>query len=238
MRRLFALFFAASVLVIPAGCATTDDSNGDDDVIDARASTDTGEGQCDFCSATDDCCSGFCVDTQTNTTHCGECNRGCVMPTADGCSLGSCTCNFGTECSGSTQCCPGLGCKDTQTDALNCGGCGVPCGEAESCQAGGCVCAAASAACVAPTADCCETGCVNLQTDPLNCGLCGKVCGGASTCEGGACVYNCEPACTADDGFMPGCCSAGCTDMFLDGLNCGACDVVCPSTICLAGACF
>ncbi len=240
-RPLGAVLLAVSMLLLAGpGCATSG-GDDDDDSVDARVNTDAGNGQCDFCSTSDKCCNGFCVDVQNSTMNCGDCNHACTMPTADGCSLGQCTCNFSAECTGETKCCENIGCKDLDTDKLNCGTCGHACPDPdnESCVGGECVCAATGGVCEGATPTCCSSGCANTQTDTANCGECGHSCGGTATCEAGACVYSCEEDCSANpDLTLPGCCSTGCVDLFLDAANCGACDNDCGAGFCMLGTCL
>ncbi len=60
------------------------------------------------CSGSESCCSGACVNTNTSEDHCGGCGRACDSDVADGCDMGSCTCNGGPVCapSGPCQCLP------------------------------------------------------------------------------------------------------------------------------------
>lgn len=72
------------------------------------------------CAGGTRCCTGECVDIQTNVGHCGACGR---------------------VCAGSEQCCSGL-CVNTSTSRDHCGGCGRPCDSAVSdgCTGGSCTC--------------------------------------------------------------------------------------------------
>ena len=73
------------------------------------------------------CGTGGCVDTNTNSAHCGECDHACTNSRT--CSSGTCVCPSGyTDCSGE--------CVNTQIDAQNCGGCGKAC--TGVCSAGSC----------------------------------------------------------------------------------------------------
>lgn len=65
-------------------------------------------------------CGGMCVDTQVDTSHCGDCGTACKADMY--CSRGMCVniCDTGlTHCGG--------GCVDEQTDENNCGSCGNVC---------------------------------------------------------------------------------------------------------------
>jgi hypothetical protein len=80
-------------------------------------------------------CSGECVDTATNRSHCGACGKQCLG--GQSCVNGQCTfssivCPIGqTNCSGV--------CVNLQTDKNNCGACGTRCGLGRVCRAGKCV---------------------------------------------------------------------------------------------------
>jgi hypothetical protein len=81
--------------------------------------------------------------------------------------------------------------------------------------------------------------CAPPYSTTASCGACGASCMTGQVCapvpDGGldAGVYSCAPACppplTACDGT--------CVDETVDPENCGACDRVCPSGICIAGVC-
>jgi hypothetical protein len=84
-------------------------------------------------------CSGTCVDTDTNPTHCGECGASCDQ--GQGCSNGECV----DVCDAGEVLCGG-DCIDPNTDRQYCGASGTcegqnigeNCGE-NSCSAGQCV---------------------------------------------------------------------------------------------------
>jgi len=96
------------------------------------------------------CCSGSCVDLNTNNSNCGSCGHGyyacCVSGSGwnpdfqnDPNNCGGCN----VTCSGyTTECCAGT-CKDPsvdyQSDTSNCGSCGSVCGMyAPNCSGGSC----------------------------------------------------------------------------------------------------
>jgi hypothetical protein len=72
----------------------------------------------------------------------------------------------------------------------------------------------------------CET---NIAGDPLNCGGCNVVCPSGpnanAVCQSGVCAVVCQGTFADCDPNAPGCE----TDTNADPLNCGACNVVCPS---------
>jgi len=79
----------------------------------------------------DTCCGALgCVDTLADVAHCGGCGALCAAAEGNACSAGSCECDGGPACAGTSvdTCCPGAGCVDTETDELHCGGCFLPCG--------------------------------------------------------------------------------------------------------------
>jgi hypothetical protein len=88
-----------------AGCA----SLGAERTI--RADECTPDGVCDCttepgigaCPAGQTCCTGGCVDLQTDFANCGACNSGCTTQ-SDNCSAGACHCGTGPACSLDTAC--------------------------------------------------------------------------------------------------------------------------------------
>ena len=90
-------------------------------------------------------CSSSCVDTQSNTQHCGKCNSPCAS--GQSCSSGKCgmyivgsiiTPNSQTLCIASGKSwCSGT-CTDLNTDSSNCGSCGYWCTHEERCYKGSC----------------------------------------------------------------------------------------------------
>lgn len=85
-----------------------------------------------------------CLDTATDPTHCGGCNRTC--PAAAECVDGECRCGDGrTFCPRETAPWEALDppgaagvCLDLATSQAACGACGVPCGGNERCVDGRC----------------------------------------------------------------------------------------------------
>jgi hypothetical protein len=82
-------------------------------------------------------CGTTCVDTRTDTQHCGACGHAC--PAGWECSGGVCGCGGETEPPDSnvTICCEGAW-IDGDWDDANCGACGVACDAGEACLEGGC----------------------------------------------------------------------------------------------------
>ncbi|MFO0561300.1 MAG: hypothetical protein U0269_24995 [Polyangiales bacterium] len=81
-------------------------------------------------------CGGACVDTLTNSAHCGGCNRPC--PVGQGCANGTCT----MDCAAPRQRClvgGAMVCVDVTNDPQHCGGCGDACGAMDTCVARRCV---------------------------------------------------------------------------------------------------
>lgn len=173
----------------------------------------------------------LCVDTQTNTRHCGACRHQCD----DGelCVHGECVkacdppCTFPFD-----TCCPvaelgnDLVCVNTTENRNHCGGCNRVCPPGQRCQGGTCV--GCDPVC-ASNETCCGDTCVDTQTDRSNCGACGHVCPSGETCSGGACT-GCPTGQVRCNGI--------CVDTQSDPSNCGACGRVCPSgESCVGGSC-
>jgi hypothetical protein len=119
-------------------------------------------------------CGAECVDVDTNTTHCGMCNRVCLAEQA--CVGGECECPVGESVCGNE-------CVDLDTDAAHCGDCETSCGALGLCVAGGCQCSGS-------TTDCLEgegVNCRDLTSDAWSCGACGARCLHGSLCEDSSC---------------------------------------------------
>jgi hypothetical protein len=114
------------------------------------------------------CCSNTCVNTGTDSSHCGAC--GVVCTGGKSCVGGQCQCPVDRADCGS--------CVDTGTDPSNCGGCGIVCPEGRPCVSGRCnTCGAA--VCDGVSTDTC--------TDPDHCGTCANPCLLGQECVNGQC---------------------------------------------------
>ena len=166
------------------------------------------------CAPGESCCGGVCIDTQSDTGHCGACGNTCSVGQI--CSFGACQCP-----SGQTNCF-GL-CVDLSNDSSNCGICGSVCGPNESCSAGTCSCDTGFSDCIAGNG--CET---STSSDANNCGGCGNVCAIGASCVSSVC--QCPP------GELI--CFGICTNLGTDPNNCGSCGFACGSgESCVGAAC-
>lgn len=159
-------------------------------------------------------CEGACVDTRTDSDHCGACGVACDA--GQTCDDGECRCVHGTtECDGA--------CVETSADPANCGDCGVACGDEEVCSAGEC-----AVECAEDLTDC-DGACENTLESLLNCGDCGVECAPGQLCL--------EGECTCTDGLTQ--CKGECVDTRTDDDHCGTCDVACAGgTSCSSGSCM
>jgi len=115
-------------------------------------------------------CDGQCVDTQSDSQHCGsECGVACTG--GQSCVDGACTCGDKDPCAGA--------CVDTRVDDANCGSCGMGCAALHSCSEGHCQCQVGLTSC--------GSTCVDQKTDAHNCGSCNTTCQGAADCVNGSC---------------------------------------------------
>jgi hypothetical protein len=217
------------------GCATDADcpqgftcDQGGCRLADCTAAT---EGfQCESPSVYGLCCSGVCVDFQSNA-HCGACGISC--DTGQMCANDSCVVlappsmqagdyaqcrlddgGLGRVCSGT--------CSEVATDPVNCGSCSVGCSNGAICDGGVCLDdAGAFDYCVADS-DCPQGT------------LCNSNYSGCSppTCGSG------NQLCSGDGGGW--CCGTECVDIFSDPENCGGCANLCPvalGAVCTNGGC-
>ena len=197
------------------------------------------------CPTSQVCCGGACVDTRSNTAHCGVCDTRCMAPNATAacmngaCAIGACAAPFG-DCDTN----PANGCEVTSTsDRNNCGGCGITCDASQTCQAGVC----SAPVCTAPMANCDGLGATGCEVDTSNtaahCGACNHACGfpnAAADCVAGACTFT---VCNTGYGDIDGVASNGCEVNFnTDPLHCGGQNRACTvpangSATCTAGVC-
>lgn len=200
------------------------------------------------CPSGFDCCAKECVNTATNTSHCGACDALCDPPGGTGkCEQGACkvnTCDPGlADCNGKAD----DGCETIPaSDPLHCGGCGKPCAPLPNAQAactsGSCSlgpCNSGFENCDNQPANGCE---VNLQTSVGNCGSCGLVCDLLNTnevCTAGACGIG---TCSAGFADCDNTTSTGCeTNILTSTAHCGTCGNACSfpngTGTCTSGTC-
>ncbi len=162
-------------------------------------------------------CDGFCVDLNSDPSHCGTCEQVCPATTgAQGvCQQGKCalicngdhmTCKAPQTCA-PDHCCDagkswcGEACTDTQRDVKNCGECGLVCtapsGQVAACVNGGCEQHCLDGRKV------CNGVCVDVTSDVNNCGDCDTPCedanGGKAVCHNSECAIKC----TAESTICP-----------------------------------
>ncbi len=191
------------------------------------------------------CCSGACVDTQTDPDDCGSCGAPCATPNATPeCAAGACTiaaCNAGyADCDGDAS----DGCEvDINTNPAACGGCANACTTVNGtpdCVNGACgigTCNPGFANCSGIVSD----GCNIDVSGPAACGTCEGCLPGHCTDAGCRTGPSCSPGFAACDPDEPEDCV---TDVETDPSNCGGCGVSCGvgcvncvATRCNAGAC-
>ena len=162
-------------------------------------------------------CAGACVNTMSDSRHCGACGTTCKG--GEACVAGKCmiTCP-----AGQTVC--GNACSNLQIDPMNCGVCGTACKPGEVCSNGAC-----AVNCAMGQTNC-SGACANLMTDLMNCGKCAMACKQGEICTMGACTLNCPM------GFEN--CNGQCANPKNDPMNCGKCGTACKQgEVCANGAC-
>jgi len=173
---------------------------------DAAGGKDGGGSDASTCtSPMTSCGDAGCVDTTSDTSHCGSCTTACatadagslvpgsndnpdagipnfVVDAGQPWSLGTASCassKCGVDCpSGLTECSDGV-CYDTQNFHEHCGDCSTACAANEYCAGGHC-CASGS--------EYCNGACTDVLSNDSNCGGCGVVCGTGMLCSGGTCT--------------------------------------------------
>lgn len=172
-----------------------------------------------------DVCDAECVDTKSDSDHCGACGERC--DDNEMCEDGVCT----PVCANGRTLCGGA-CVDTDSSEDHCGGCasgpgprGQRCGPGEVCREGSC-----ESNCSGARPLLCDGSCVNPNTNRQNCGRCGARCADDEDCVDGACTLNCESGLTD--------CAGACRDLASDEVNCGECGQSCaPDEVCQNASC-
>lgn len=165
------------------------------------------------------CCSGQCIELDSNHDHCGACGNACSAcqeclngTCQDACGSACLTCQDGqcvSTCADGKQCCDDGTCKD---QCVNCPGgepvCGdTCCGNGETCWEGRCY----------DTSGDCSVLC-DGQPDGTSCGANpGKPCSICLSCQ---CVALSCTTCGSDDSDI--CCQGRCQD------SCDVAGVTCP----------
>ena len=201
------------------------------------------------CTGSMTCCTGVCVDLETNPASCGACDAPCGSPEEATATCSGAKC--GLSCVAGYADCDHLfsnGCEvSLATDANNCGACGVAClfpNAAGVCVDGKCglgACQVGFGNCDNDATNGCEA---NLASDPANCTACGMACSPpanvVATCTAGTCGGDQCATGYADCNMNL---ADGCeVDISTDPANCGACAMACgalahATTGCSNGAC-
>jgi hypothetical protein len=211
------LGFVLPLLV--AGC-------GETTVTDLDTTCPTGETVCD----------DACVDTMSDSAHCGECNNACRIEHAipacveGNCVLDSCEDGF-RDCDAD----PANGCEiDTGLDEKNCGDCGNECAPGEICSGDG-VCTLVCP----PNQVACSGDCIDPKTERRFCGASadclgenqGRTCAPGEYCADGVCSTMCPLELCGDL----------CIDTRFDPRHCGKCNARCElddaNAACVDGKC-
>ncbi len=187
---------------------------------------------------------GSCVNTNSDSEHCGKDNIACG--TNMYCHSGVCECqqnyydcdeDASNGCESSEACpkclpprtqCTDV-CTNLQTDNQHCGDCETSCKENEHCDNGQCKTIEQKTPCESPNTLCYGT-CTDLKNDSQNCGSCLNSCNPGYACIDGACEIVCESPLEKCDG--------ACFDYSQSIQHCGSCHQACAANqMCDAGKC-
>lgn len=178
-----------------------------EELSDVPIISDVTTDSCPSCEASETCCDGVCVDTQTEGEHCGACGAACRA--GELCVDGACSCAGGSACAEGEACCGGSCVADSDAQC--------------QCEGGSTVCGIGE--------QCCDDQCTDIASSALHCGGCGLTCArphiGNAFCEQAACTI---AFCADGYGDCNGVVDDGCeVDLAteLSPLRCGACDVDC-----------
>ncbi len=164
-----------------------------------------------------------CVNTDTDTQHCGGCNSPCAP--GEYCLERDCICPEEYE-----QC--GEECVNLNANPAHCGGCGTVCEDDAVCSDGIC-----TDGCTDEQTNC-DGSCVNTDSNNNHCGECDRSCASQITeataqCDGGDCIHQC------DDPELTACPDLGvCANTDNNTDHCGECGNACAAgNICVGGQC-
>ncbi|MBK6531840.1 MAG: FG-GAP repeat protein [Deltaproteobacteria bacterium] len=131
-------------------------------------------------------CADRCVDSRSDSEHCGRCGNACAA--GAWCRDGACA------CPDSQVHCPTIGCVDTRVDNAHCGACGVTCAAGSQCIEGRCL-----TPCPAGTHRC-ATACLQ-DNSPASCGTrcqpCVAPAGATARCTLMGATATCDFTCPA-----------------------------------------
>lgn len=198
----------------------------DDDGASLSGVSGADAGASDICPEGFRLCGTECVDTESDSEHCGSCTRSCEGGMR--CEDGSCV----HMCDDALTYCSGSGCVNLDSSPEHCGSCGNTCLGDEVCSSGTCIldCGSYEYEGEEYAMLTCGSSCVNPMTDHEHCGTCGNACANGRTCLQGQCVLVCLMGYTV--------CADACVNIMTDPTNCGGCGEVCDQgLVCNRGTC-
>lgn len=187
-------------------------------------------------------CGASCVDTRTDSSHCGVCGLSCsglphvnsAMCAASACRIGMCEPGY-SDCDGDAR----NGCETAITTTDNCGACAARCSAGFVCDT-----VASPARCVDACMGTmlCSGSCVDTARNIDHCGACGVACAdrpnATRACAAGRCSLSCISGFANCDGVDANGCEADTMSSVSTCGGCSPCAVRANATArCSVGAC-
>jgi hypothetical protein len=177
-------------------------------------------------------CGSDCVDVLTDPSHCGRCDATCASGVA--CSAGNCGGSFDA----SRDAVGDVGSSDASDGSATDSSSDGSASDASDASGDGSTSDASDASGDGSTSDASDASVDACPPPPYDnaatCGSCFVKCVAPNTdCLNVGGAFVCRPPCTPPLQA----CRGVCVDLQNDAFNCGVCDKICPSNLCVAGKC-